>query len=228
MARKPVPPTTIPSSQEMDSIRSISLSGERWKNIKGHSSNYFVSNMGRLLTTRQYGSRIVAVMKPAEDQHGYLRTVLDGHTVKLHRIVAEAWLENPLGLPVVNHIDCNPSNNKVENLEWCSIKYNAWYGATRGSIKIPKERILTDEEEKEVQEIWRKERERLPYHLKGASLKAVLTEIVRMKIPATRNMLPRSIQNVAYGLRYWKQPLTIPSECEKHHTHIVSEKGIVI
>ena len=228
MARKPVPPTTTPSSEEMDSIRSISLSGERWKQVKGHSSNYFVSNMGRLLTTRQYGSRIVAVMKPAQDLHGYYRTMLDGHTVKVHRIVAENWLENPLGLPVVNHIDCNPANNMVENLEWCSVKYNAWYWATHGSIKIPRPQILSMEEVEIVRKMWSEKRAKFPYKVKGLSQKRIISEEIRREFPPARKMSIRSLQYVAYGLKYWKQPLTIPSECEKHHTHIVSEDGIVI
>ena len=197
-----------------------------WRDVPDYEGCYEVSNSG-VIRNKKTGK----VLKPSIKRNGYLSVDLGYKglkTISVHRIVARAFIENANGYPCVNHKNENKLDNRVENLEWCSIKYNAWYGATRGSIKIPKERILTDEEEKEVQEIWRKEREKLPYHLKGASLKAVLTEIVRMKIPATRNMLPRSIQSVAYGLRYWKQPLTIPSECEKHHTHIVSEKGIVI
>ena len=228
MARKPVPPTTTPSSQEMDSIRSISLSGEHWKNVKGHSSNYFVSNMGRLLTTRQYGSRIVAVMKPALDPKGYYRTMLNGHTVKLHRLVAEAWLENPLGLPCVNHLDCNPTNNRVENLEWCSAKYNAWYGVTHGNIKIPKPQILTEEEIKTIQRMWKEKRRRFPYKVKGLAQKQVIALEIRQEFPPAKKMSVKSLMCVAYGLKCWRQPLTIPSECEKHHTHIVSEEGIVI
>ena len=228
MARKPVPPTTTPSSQEMDSIRSISLPGEHWKQARGHGLNYFVSNMGRLLTTRQYGSRIVAVMKPALDGSGYYRTMLDGHTVKVHRIVAENWLENPLGLPVVNHIDCNPTNNRVENLEWCTQKYNAWYGATHGSIKAPHPPVLTPEQVKKVQELWATKRAEYPHRVDGLRLKKVLAAIVKMELPEARALSDASLAGIAYGYACWKQPLTIPSECERHHTHIVSDAGIVI
>lgn len=228
MARKPVPPTTTPSSEEMDSIRSISLSGEHWKQARGHGLNYFVSNMGRLLTTRQYGSRIVAVMKPALDQNGYYRTLLDGHTVKVHRIVAENWLENPLGLKTINHIDCNRSNNRVDNLEWCSRKYNAWYGVTHGKIIVPHPPALTKDELEQLQKTWRERRKAFPYHIWQGKLKRLLAEEMKVLVPAVSSLSTQAIISLAYKSKSWKQPLTIPSECEKHHTHIVSDEGIVI
>lgn len=226
--------TTILSSQEMDSIRSISLSGERWKKVRGHSSNYFVSNMGRLLTTRQYGANRVAVMSPSLDPNGYYRTMLDGHTVKVHRIVAENWLENPLGLPTVNHIDCNRSNNRVDNLEWCSVKYNAWYGATHGSIKLcrhPRQDILTQAEREEIHRRYLEKTggKKLPKNSHAHVRSELLLQIRSEYEPAQRVSLA-SLERYAYG--HWSrskpQILTTLSEQEKHHTHIVSEADIVI
>lgn len=54
----------------------------------------------------------------------------NGKTVHrlVHRLVAEAFIPNPNGYPIINHIDENPANNKVTNLEWCTYKYNAKYG----------------------------------------------------------------------------------------------------
>ena len=46
----------------------------------------------------------------------------------LHRIVAEAFIPNPEGFPIINHKDENPGNNHVSNLEWCTDKYNIHYG----------------------------------------------------------------------------------------------------
>ena len=51
-----------------------------------------------------------------------------GKNFRIHRLVAEAFIPNPLGLPQVNHKDECKINNCVSNLEWCDAKYNANYG----------------------------------------------------------------------------------------------------
>lgn len=67
-------------------------------------------------------------LKCGIDGSGYFRTNLAKNgvnkTVKVHRIVAEAFIPNPLNLPQVNHKDGNKQNNSVKNLEWCSASEN--------------------------------------------------------------------------------------------------------
>ena len=50
-------------------------------------------------------------------------------TYKVHRLVAQAFIPNPLLLPYINHIDENKTNNNKDNLEWCTGHYNATYGS---------------------------------------------------------------------------------------------------
>ena len=58
----------------------------------------------------------------------YWYVVLDGKKCRLHRLVAETFIPNPLGLPQVNHKDEDPSNNCVDNLEWSDAYYQQSYG----------------------------------------------------------------------------------------------------
>lgn len=71
------------------------------------------------------------VLKPRDNGNGYLIVgiQIDGKWTKkfVHRIVAQTFLPNLDNLPQINHKDCNPQNNNVENLEWCDNSYNQKY-----------------------------------------------------------------------------------------------------
>lgn len=62
-------------------------------------------------------------------------------TVRIHRLIAEVFLPNPLKLPVVNHIDGNKGNNVISNLEWTTYTENNLH-ALKFKLKIPKAKIL--------------------------------------------------------------------------------------
>lgn len=115
---------------------------EVWKDVVGYEGLYQVSNMGRIRSldreikcsnsVRFYKGRVLSCGK---DNHGYLRIILavaGKHRCRqVHRLVAEAFIPNPNGLPEVNHKDENPLNNCADNLEWCSKVYNLEYGTGR-------------------------------------------------------------------------------------------------
>lgn len=130
---------------EVNSKRWLSiepLDGEIWKDVDGYGGFYEVSNLGRVRSKERiteiqpycHITRKPKILK-AQFNGSYYRVVIstDGKSrqVLIHRLVAEAFIPNPEGLPQVNHKDENKKNNNVENLEWCTRQYNMSYG-TKG------------------------------------------------------------------------------------------------
>lgn len=96
---------------------------EVWKDIKGYEGLYQISNTGKVK-----GLKRNKVLKPILQRSGYYYVDLQRKRRLVHRLVAEAFIDNPDNLPEVNHKDEDKVNNSVENLEWCDSKYNANYG----------------------------------------------------------------------------------------------------
>lgn len=105
---------------------------ETWKAIKGYEGLYEVSDIGRVKSLGNNKSKKEKLLKPSKNCYGYLFVGLckDGKVkhVFVHRIVAEAFIPNPLGLETVNHKDEVKTNNFASNLEWLSFRDNHEYG----------------------------------------------------------------------------------------------------
>ena len=97
---------------------------EKWKDIRGYEGKYQVSNTGKVRTLNYKFQGFVKEVKQGVDYYGYpkIRLAKDGvrKEYKVHRLVAQAFLENDNNLPEVNHIDYDRKNNNVSNLEWVS------------------------------------------------------------------------------------------------------------
>lgn len=107
-----------------------------WKPVLGFEQYYMVNRSGDVLSLRS-GRLRVPVPNP---QNGYLAMMLSGvretKMVYVHRLVAEAFVENPNGYGFVNHKDENKRNNNASNLEWCTKAYNNTYnGKTQRCCK---------------------------------------------------------------------------------------------
>ena len=117
---------------------------EVWKDIKGYEGIYKVSNLGRIYSVHRYNrGRIFGdkIKKPLVDNRSRYTVSLNKNgkyrIFVLARLVAEAFVENPNPkiYTEVNHLDENPANNRAENLEWCTHKYNCNYGTRIKRIK---------------------------------------------------------------------------------------------
>ena len=106
---------------------------EIWRDIEGYESLYQVSNFGRVKSLNYRHTCKEKLLKAHKDKDGYLRVNLykEGKkkTYGIHRLVAQAFIPNPDNLPQVNHKDEDKSNNRLDNLEWCSAEYNVNYGS---------------------------------------------------------------------------------------------------
>ena len=113
---------------------------EIWKDYKDYEGLYQASNLGRMRSLDRWvkgpNSSIRfckgRILKPCTTKDGYLLVNLcKNGKVKsflVHRLVAEAFIDNTDNLPQVNHKDENKLNNNVDNLEWCDAQYNSNYG----------------------------------------------------------------------------------------------------
>lgn len=129
------------------------LGNEIWKPVNGYEGFYEVSNLGRVKSLDRYvdsahGLRLHKgkILQPEVDKLGYrlAHVCKDGKDDRLlvHRLVAEAFLDNKENLPCVNHKDEQPWNNQVNNLEWCTYTYNNQYnGLTEKRFVTRKENI---------------------------------------------------------------------------------------
>lgn len=117
------------------------MTEEIWRPIVGYEGLYEVSSYGRVRSLDRYVKYSNGpihlhkgmILNPEKDKDGYLQVILYNngkiHQIKIHRLVAQAFIPNPQDLPQVNHKDEVKTNNSVDNLEWCNAKYNANYGS---------------------------------------------------------------------------------------------------
>lgn len=117
---------------------------EQWKDIEGYERLYQASNYGNVKSLNYNRTGKEKLLKPGVDGCGYLfvRLYKDGKAKqpRIHQLIAQTFIPNPLNLPQVNHKDENKTNNKVwinddgtvdlekSNLEWCTHEYNINYG----------------------------------------------------------------------------------------------------
>ncbi len=125
---------------------------EEWRPVAGYEGLYEVSSAGRvrsldrIMGMNASGSRSRTVngriLKPLQGTKGYpmvhLLNAGVARTIKIHRLVAVAFLPNPTNLPQVNHLDKDVHHNDLTNLQWCTNLENAQHSWTAGLRTAPK------------------------------------------------------------------------------------------
>lgn len=146
---------------------------EIWKPVVGFEHRYMISNFGRIKSIdrkvvysdgRVYNYKGKILKTHVNKHDGYVYFNFTKHNyytnndyyrktknLKIHRLVAEAFIDNPYNLPCVNHKDEDKTNNHYSNLEWCTQSYNIIYSMTEERCLKVKRKITEKIGKKVVQ-----------------------------------------------------------------------------
>ena len=126
---------------------------EIWEDIKNYEGLYQASNLGRIRSRYKYNSRSnnnanlsdkYKMIKPIQISrtNNYLKVSLvknkKAKQIRVHKIIAETFIDNPYNKLEINHKDGNKHNNKVDNLEWCTTKENIRHAYKNNLMKHKK------------------------------------------------------------------------------------------
>lgn len=122
---------------------------EEWVDIVDYEGYYQISNYGNIKSLSRKvlrGTYFLTIpekkIKSFINNRGYKVVTLHKNKITksflIHRLVAQAFIDNPLNYPYVNHKDENPLNNNSTNLEWCTQKYNVNYGNAQAKLTSSK------------------------------------------------------------------------------------------
>ena len=134
---------------------------EVWKDIENYEGLYQVSNLGNVKRLRGKGCNQERLIARNINKYGYVYRTLHNKGISIkhkeHRLVANAFINNPYKKSTVNHINGIKTDNRVENLEWCTIIENKQHAINTGITNTKGEKNhfskLTEQQVLEIREI---------------------------------------------------------------------------
>ncbi len=119
----------------------LSKREEVWKDVIGYEGLYQVSDQARVRNNK--GKILKQSVKVGKCvYYKYVKLYKDGQYRQgyVHRMMAECFIPNPDNLPIINHKDEDGTNNRLDNLEWCTVEYNSNYGNAKRNMSRGKRR----------------------------------------------------------------------------------------
>lgn len=115
---------------------------EIFKDVDGYNGRYKISNLGNVKSIFTKTIKKEIILKQAPDKDGYLKICLSKNNIKknfiVHRLVASSFIPAIKGKCQVNHINGIKTDNRVENLEWCTVTENNQHAFRTGLNISPK------------------------------------------------------------------------------------------
>ena len=186
---------------------------EEWRDIKGYEGKYQVSSYGRIKSLNYNRTKKEKILNPCLTKKGYLIVDLYKNGRRkpctVHKLVALHFIPNYDNLPQVNHKDENKSNNRVDNLEWCTSIYNNNYGTRnkRMSEKL-KGRKFTKEHKKNLSEalkgrpILEDTKKKMSSSRKGKHHTEDIKKKISEKMKYSKNPKARKVQCITTGRKF--------------------------
>lgn len=182
------------SLEDLTEIRNGVLCKEIWIDVIGFESYYKISDFGRLKSLRDRGVMRELIIKLRIQNSGYCYVTLSKKGEKknclIHRLVALHFIDNPDGMPLVNHDNSNKKDNRAINLEWTNKSGNAKHAIAQGfqNSMIGEKNImskLTEDKVLQIKELY------------------ATGQYIQEELAAMFNIKRQNISKIVLGLR-WK------------------------
>ena len=123
----------------VEAATSFNRMEEIWKDVKGYEGIYRISNLGRIKSLKRFNVPQDRLLNQVSlNNKGYHTVMLSANgspkRFLIHRLIAISFIPNPNNKPYINHIDGNPLNNSISNLEWCTQKENMVHASLTGLL----------------------------------------------------------------------------------------------